>query len=256
MSIIPDPKVMDAPFALQADPEVSTIQPTEEEIRKKVKSKKIKPDNIEFNDRAYKSYLENGFDPTDDNQVMSPRRQRLDFLSRVDLSKGPFKRKIVNIQRIKEPDYDNEGNETKPKEWIVYREFWDGKDWLNHRMTGDNTEGVYKEQTKELDTTFDPKTGDVNAVYKRGRPRDRHYIPFSKKAVDEILAKLGTDPSEILWYGKFRNSANGPGFRCANFTYEQLVKSEWEDFEDLARRPGGPTGKVKMIPADKKLYIG
>jgi len=243
-------------FGHTAKPEVSTIQPTEEEIRNKVKTKKIKPNDIEFNDRSYKSYLNNGFDPTDDNQLMEPRRQRLDFLSKVDLSKGPFKRKIELIKRLKAPDYDKEGNETKPKEWIVYREFWDGKDWLNHRMTSYNEEGVYIEQTKELDTTFDPKTGDVNAVYKRGRARNRYYIPFSKKAVDDILKTHDTDPSEILWYGMIGNSVNGPGFRCGVFSYKQLTDSSWEDFEDLARRPGGPTGKVKMIPADKKLYIG
>lgn len=47
--------------------EVSKIKPTVEEIKKKIKAQKIKPDNTEFNDRSFKSYIENGFDPYDPN---------------------------------------------------------------------------------------------------------------------------------------------------------------------------------------------
>jgi hypothetical protein len=47
-----------------------------------------------------------------------------------------------------------------------------------------------------------------------------------------------------------------PISRTNGYTYEQFVNLEWDDFYELAIRPGGPTGKVKMIPADKKRYIG
>lgn len=47
--------------------EASKIKPTEEEIKKKIKAQKIKTDNTEFNDRSFKSYIENGFDPYDPN---------------------------------------------------------------------------------------------------------------------------------------------------------------------------------------------
>ncbi len=40
---------------------VSKIKPTEEEIKKKIKTQKIKPDNREFNDHSFKSYIENAF---------------------------------------------------------------------------------------------------------------------------------------------------------------------------------------------------
>jgi hypothetical protein len=135
---------------------VSNIKPTDEEIQKKVKNAKIKPkDKIEFNDRSYQSYIENGFpiDPKDiDNKhpydICYIRQQKLDFISRVDLSKGKFHRDIFFMKRLKAPDYDKDGEPTKPKEWIMYQEYWRGKNWLGKKMFVTNVEGVFTEQTK------------------------------------------------------------------------------------------------------------
>lgn len=228
---------------------VSKIKPSDEEIRKKVKSAKIKPkDEIEFNDRSYQSYLDNGFpiDPTDTNNMKAYkicyiRQQKLDFISRIDLSKGKFRRDIFLMKRLKAPDYDEDGEPTKPKEWIMYQEYWRAKNWLGKKLFVTNVEGVYDEATRELNTDFDPETGDVKAEYIQGRSRTRYHIPFSKKAVDEILAKVGTDKNEIQWYAEIPNSAKGVGFRSGNYTYDQFVNTTWDEFEDLARREGEPT---------------
>lgn len=226
----------------------SAIKPTDKEIAKKVKSRKIKPDKeIEFNDHDYQTYAENGFviDPTDvmnqrTYKICYIRQQKLDFIARIDLSKGKFSREIYYMKRLKAPDYDKEGEETKPREWIEYQEYWRAKNWLGKKMFVTNVEGIFQEVTKELETEFDPKTGDVNAEYVQGKSRTRYYIPFSKKAVDEIIKKVGTDKDAISYMGIIPNSFKGVGFRCGNYTYDQFVSTTWEEFEDLARREGGP----------------
>jgi hypothetical protein len=40
---------------------VSKIKSPEEEIKKKIKTQKIKPNNTEFNARSFNSNIENGF---------------------------------------------------------------------------------------------------------------------------------------------------------------------------------------------------
>jgi hypothetical protein len=84
------------------------------------------------------------------------------------------------------------------------------------------------------------------------------YIPFTKKTVDDLLEKTGTDRNNIKYYGNF---ARGPNvttvsFRNGDYSYEQFVNTDWEYFQELSTRQGGPTSKVKWVPEDKKKYIG
>lgn len=45
--------------------------------------------------------------------------------------------------------------------------------------------------------------------------------------------------------------------RTGGYTYDQFVNSDWETFEGLARREGGPTGKVQWIPKhNDKQFVG
>ena len=41
-----------------------------------------------------------------------------------------------------------------------------------------------------------------------GSLRHKYYIPFSKKTVDGILEKTGTDKNRVIYYGKFTGGPN------------------------------------------------
>lgn len=67
--------------------------------------------------------------------------------------------------------------------------------------------------------------------------RDKFYIPFSKKTVDDLLEKTGTDKNTAKFYGKFSNDPDNIriSMRTSEYTYEQFVNSDWKTFEDLAK---------------------
>ena len=160
-------------------------------------------------------------------------------------------------ERLKAPDFYEDGEKTQSKEWLVYQEYWRGKDWLGKRMFTSNIEGVFTEQTKEIDTQFDSKTGEINARYIQGKPRSRYYIPFSKNAVDNALKKLKTDSNQIMWIGEIGNSSQGPGLICADYNDKQFTESSWKELEDLARQPGGPNNRVYQANAPQlKPFAG
>jgi hypothetical protein len=246
----------------EIDVRVSKIKPTDEEIQKKVKNPKIKPkEKVKFNDRSYQSYIENGFyiDPTDTSNdrtylICRIRQQKLDFINRIDLSKGKFTNTIFSMKRLKAPDYDEEGNETKPKEWLVYEEQWRAKNWLGKKMFCSNIEGEYKECTKVLETEFDAETGDLNAKWVQGASRTRYYIPFTKKNVEQIIKNSpDADPNEIRFVVQIPNSFKGVGFRSGNYTLSQFV-SDWDTVEDLARREGGANGQKPIVKFGGEPY--
>ncbi len=114
---------------------------------------------------------------------------------------------------------------------------------------------MHKEQTKRLELgDFDPKTGIQKSLYVKGLPKTVYTIPFSKKAVDDILKNEhpfgpdsinSTDKSKIVFYGKFDHELGMQSFRCGDYTYEQFVVPEWKTFLDLATRPGGPANRIQ-----------
>ena len=66
----------------------------------------------------------------------------------------------------------------------------------------------------------------------------KYYIAFTKKAVDDILEKTNTGKNAVKYYGKFGITPGSSAFRNGEYTYEQFVNTEWEDFEVLARKEG------------------
>jgi hypothetical protein len=88
--------------------------------------------------------------------------------------------------------------------------------------------------------------------------RHKYYIPFTKKAVDDILEKTNTDKDTVKYYGRFGLVPNsGFAFRNGEYTYDQFVNTTWEEFEALARRDGGPTGKVQWVVEEgKRKFVG
>ena len=63
----------------------------------------------------------------------------------------------------------------------------------------------------------------------------RYYSPFSKKAIDDIIATSNnTDKNNIKFV--FKNDIH----RCDQYTYEQFVISEWNLLGEILSCQGGP----------------
>ena len=89
--------------------QISTIKPVD------ITKPKEKP-QFTFNDNAYQSYIQEGFEvPT-----RAPGRKERDFLSRVDLKHGKIKVQIRSIIRQIAIDYSTENEEEKEYlTWIM-----------------------------------------------------------------------------------------------------------------------------------------
>jgi hypothetical protein len=182
------------------------------------------------------------------------------FFAKVDISKEPIIQTIDVMHRWKADEYykDKDGREkTGAKEFLTYGVHLEGLDWLGNPIKASlNHEGRCEEPVKRVHVTAD-ENGRQHAEYRMSGLRYKYYIPFSKKTVDDHLEKTGSDKNTILWYGRITHpGTTKERFRCNEYSYEQFVGTEWEDFEELAKRQGGPSGKVKWVPEDKKKYIG
>jgi hypothetical protein len=64
---------------------------------------------------------------------------------------------------------------------------WEAKDWLGNVIKCPHeNEGRYTQQTKEIKTTINPKTGEQIREYHRGQTKEAYTIPWNKTA-DSIL---------------------------------------------------------------------
>jgi hypothetical protein len=183
------------------------------------------------------------------------------FFAKVDITKEPITQRISRMFRLRGLEYykDKDGREkSRVKEFLTYDVNLEGLNWLGNTIKAHlSHEGRCDEPKKRVSVTVD-ENGRQHAQYVMSGLRDKHYIPFSKKTVDDFLEKTRTDNNTVIYYGRI---TDGPGsikerFRCNGYSYEQFVNTEWEDFEELAKRQGGPTGKIKWIPEDRKKYIG
>jgi hypothetical protein len=90
---------------------------------------------------------------------------------------------------------------------------------------------------------------------------DEYYIELTdnnrKQVIEEIINNSNaTIIDEILFYGHFTNSSQGPSFRCNLYTYDQFINSSIEELE-LGRKERGPQGThVPYKSKDKKQYMG
>lgn len=184
----------------------------------------------DWNNKARKSYQENDLE-IDDKQEHQDFQVK-HFFSKVDHKKKYVPvRSVTKIVRCKAVDVDSKVQEQK--EYLYYYENWYGKDWLGRDIppVTDHLQGRYQEQVVA------DKIDDFGDVIGRERkdPRLRYYIPFSKKAVDDIISTSdNTDKNNIKFCFK------GSQFRNDDFTYEQFVNSPYELMEEMLRTNGGP----------------
>jgi hypothetical protein len=136
------------------------------------------------------------------------------FLSRVDTTREPIKRTVQTMVRLKAPDYSTPTRERK--EYIYYIERWEGVDFRNIPINPVNhTIGVY---TKHFTRPhLNDQTGELT-----------YYIPYSKKKVDEIIAKsVPVNEQDIRFAIKFASADCPFGPRIdtrSEFTYEQSLQ--------------------------------
>jgi hypothetical protein len=214
----------------------------------------IKPDvpkkpevKIEYNNRSYESYVKNGFADNIPRAIVGPHDRMQQFLSQVDLRKGPIERTVRSIVRLRAIDWNTKKNERK--EFIYYEEYWDAKNWLGIPITkwrpDGHIEGRYTEVM--MKPKLDERTGEhIDNVF--AGTRQTYYIPFTKKNVDEIIANSAhSDKFGIKYTVKFgsEDSPDAMDFSTRNqFSYDMFMWPwdklyEWQHWplDDVMMRP-------------------
>jgi hypothetical protein len=179
------------------------------------------------------------------------------FLSKVDVTKGSIERTIVSMVRLKAPDIlGQEKNKTKVperKEFIYYQERWEGLNWRNVPLNpvAEHIEGRYIKQF--VKPHINQQNGEMEYMeLDVGKAQTIYYLPFSKKLVDDIIAKSAhSDKYTIKFTIKFASEDCPWGNRMATrdqFTYEQFANWKWDD---IYRWHTKPTVKAAMDFQDK-----
>ena len=200
------------------------------------------PTNFEWNDKSITAYTDLDLE-VPENLCMSEKR----FLSMVDVSKSPVQRSVISMVRLKAPDYlgqekDKSIKIPERKEFIYYQQKWEG---LDHRgiplnPVGDHFEGKWVKQFTK--PHWDDKTGEIDYYeLDTSKPQTIYTIPYSKKAVDDIIAKSAhTDKDSIIFTIKFDSQdcpwGSMPPTRN-QFPYEKFSSWSWDKIVEEHYKP-------------------
>lgn len=210
---------------------------------------------VSYNDKSYQDYIDKGFADIIPHGIVAPHTRIQQFLSQVDVRKGPIERNVRSIVRLKAVDYDSPTHERK--EFIYYIEDWNGKNWLGIALdngVGDHIEGKYTEVLTR--PKLDERTGEhIENVF--AGTRERYYIPFSKKNVDDIIAKsVHTTRQSIHFIVKFaaEDSTEAMAMSTRNhFSYdmflwhwEKLCEYQYWPTSDMINRPKAAKSATKL----------
>lgn len=122
---------------------------------------------------AYNSFTKEGFERQSKDE--RPYDLQKQFLSKVDVSKGPIQVRVESIVRTMVLDPDSIKGEKK--EYLTYTSQWLAKDWLGNIIRcALEHEGKYMQQTKNTVTKFNPETGEEIVQYMKGVPREMFTI--------------------------------------------------------------------------------
>jgi hypothetical protein len=187
---------------------------------------------IEYNNKTYQSYIENGLDVPRN----VGKKERL-FIARVS-DKYPIKRVITTM--IRERVLDSQTN--KLREVLTYTEDWFGQNWVGIKLppVRGHVEGVWQKQN--LEPIIDEESHEITSY--RSTDSDTIYdYDFSKITVDKLLKQTNTADPELV---KF--IVKGPGGRRGYATYDQFTNLSWEECNDILFTSGGFEGAhVKEI---------
>jgi uncharacterized membrane-anchored protein YjiN (DUF445 family) len=199
---------------------------------KNTESEKPKP-KLEYNDKTYQSYVDNGFDHTleDLHKVKRVHNFKEDFLNRASLEKGPIRFRVNSFMRLKDIDYSSKNNARK--EFMTYSVDWLAKDFMgddiNDQQVLGHIEGVYQEQLKKTITERGQIVG-----YERKGERTRYYISWDRKLMDKLIEdSVGSDQETIIYTVKFMNSRT-------QFRYEQFATLSYQELDDLQAKHKDP----------------
>jgi len=208
---------------------------------------------IDWNDKSYANWIHAGKSGMDFKGFDFQRDNVIRFMNRIDLNSGPLKQKIEMMIRVKVPEVDDNGEEVGPiKEYVYYTIRYEGRDSWKQKIACDLIEGRHQIIVQEQRVDWKLEDGhpiqDITTV--DSTPVLKYTILFEgKKTVDAILKKhnMIERENDIRFYWKARGTYPGAGGdRCTDYSYDQFSNSEFSHLEYLARRPGGPTGKINL----------
>jgi ABC-type Fe2+-enterobactin transport system substrate-binding protein len=66
---------------------------------------------LDYNDKSYQSYIEQGFADSITHKIQAPHDRIQQFLSQVDIRNGPIERTVTTMVRLRATDYDSPTHE-------------------------------------------------------------------------------------------------------------------------------------------------
>jgi hypothetical protein len=198
-------------------------------------------------------------------EIYGPSGRKLDsngkgtdnFFSAVDVSEEPIKQQITTLRRLKAYEYyknKHDRQERRVREYITYDVNLEGVDhWGNIIRTRLIKQGLSFVPNVRIKITSD-EHGRKQATYTYDNLRNKYYLPFSKKAVDDLLAKTNSNKDNIRYYVFVGSDPNShiTKFRCDQYTYSDFVNKTFEELESQAFAPNQKWTDEKP----KKVWTG
>lgn len=188
-----------------------------------------------FNEKSLESFTREGLDPP--NDVRFEIESIAKFKAK---AKPPLQIIIKTMNRRQIITYDENGKPVK-KEFLTYRADYHAKDWLgNDLWIRTHLFGQFKKPKFRTTMEMNYETREHVPKKEHDGTVDEYYIELTDKNRSKIIQDIinnsnGTIIDEILFYGHFLNSPQGPAFRCNIFTYDQFINSSFEELENLGR---------------------
>ena len=188
---------------------------------------------------TYESFAKEGFSHLLTNQAEFPYKFEKQFLSKVDLTKGPILVSIGMIIRTMAVDWESPKRERK--EYLYYTTEWEAKDRLGNPIKcSHENEGKYTQQTKYIKTKYNSSTKEEEAYYEKGVPRDVYTIPWNKKTADSILTNekhFGEDSINITNLSEVQYTVKFPYGNPAKtaFGMSDFLDLKYEKLQELSK---------------------
>ena len=179
----------------------------------------------DYDERGQLIILPNGAPSSVEEQVINKFafRSIRKHLVRIDLTKGPIRRKIQSMQRRRAYSVEKK----KWVEYLVSRVHWLGKDYLGNdvEVTG-VLEGFYNEPVLETKIV----RGKTETRYRQWNAK--YDIEFTPEVLDESINMENQEqPPELIKFYLIMPT----GGRDDRFTYQQFRDSTWEELQTISK---------------------
>jgi hypothetical protein len=197
-----------------------------------------------FGKEGFGDQLSQGYVNNSTEQAKRPYEREKRFLSAVDLTKGPILVSVQSIIRTMAIDWDSPKREEK--EMMYYTTEWESKDWLGNTIRCSHEhEGKYTQQTKQIQTTLNPQTGEHIQEYHMGVPREVFTIPWDKKKAQDLLTNekiFGEDSINITNMNEVQYTVKFPYGNPARtgFGMSDFLDFKYEKLQELSKTVKSP----------------